>query len=553
MIKYPDAAQPTVMNHDFGSRPTASIQRSAFNLSHGYKGTLPVAGILYPFFWFHELPGDTPIMKDCKILARLATPIFPTMDNLYASTFFFRVPYRLVLPTVDEVLGANRSPNADPYIPPPANTHVFPRQISDGFNNASLSLADFFGIPVVDGSGAAVVGLPYSVMRFRAYYEIWNVKFRDENQQIVQSYPTSEADDTQLYALLPRGKRYDYYTSGLPWPQKSSPVTIPLAGTAPVTGIGHGTHFQDPGGANDVILTRRLFTGGGSADDEWLGAGGAGTAAPVSGAANSVPADLISTITGTADMTAVSAMTLTQFFQGYALQMLYQADARGGTRNLQEIIFGHFNVQSPDMRMQVPEYLGGGRVPVNISPIANTSDTDTGDLAAMGISLGSAGQWSTSGTEHSVILGLICFDADLTYQQGLEREESVRSRFDLFWPTLANLGEQAVLSKEIYADGSAADDDVFSYMPAWDHLRFKRSNVTGLFRSNVAGSLDAWHYSQDFATRPVLGDAFIKSLPPVGRTVRVPSQPHFLLDAWFNFECVRPIPTYSIPGIQPHF
>jgi len=547
MIKFPDAAQPTVMRHDFGQRPTASIQRSAFNLSHGYKTTIPEAGKLYPMFWFHELPGDTPIMKDCRILARLSTPLHPTADNLYASTFFFRVPYRLILNTVDLVLGATPSPNADPYIPPPANTHVFPQIVSDGTNNASLSLHDFFGIPVADGAGNPVVGLRFSAMRARAYYEVWNVKFRDENQQLIQSFPKDEADDTTSYTILPRGKRYDYLTAGLPWPLKSSPVGVPMTGTATVT-IPAGNVSIDQafnGGVPYLDALSIAATGdpqpGAITGNNWALA----TDEPIS-LLNSQP------VVGSAAVTNI-AMTLTQFFQGYALQMLYQADARGGTRNLQEIIFGHFGVQSPDMRMQVPEYLGGGRVPVNISPIANTSDTDTGDLVAMGISLGSAGQWTTSATEHSVILGLVCFDADLTYQQGLEREESVRSRFDLFWPELANLGEQAVLSKEIYADGTGDDDLVFSYMPAWDHLRHKRSSITGLLRSNVGGSLDSWHYSQDFANRPTLGPDFIESRPPVGRTVRVPSQPLFIFDAWFDFECVRPLPTYSIPGIQPHF
>lgn len=545
MINFPgQSSQPSVMRHDFGATPKADIQRSGFDRSHGYKTTFD-AGYLIPFFWDYCVPGDTHSVN-ASVLARLATPKFPIMDNMMLSTFFFSVPFRLILDTAAQLLGQIDSPEADPYDVPPPNTHVVPQIESDGSNNGLGSLADYFGIPVNDGASNPVIGLRYSAFRFRAYNLIWNEWFRDQNQQQPLQVLKDEADDTTPFAVQRRTKRFDYFTGGLPWPQKSAPVTISVTGSAPVVfpTVVQGGEIAGSTSSNPVVYLRG---GAGGGINHLTDGGGGDVAAP-----EAVKIRMDSITDAYADTTALTALSLTQFFQAYALQQLYQADARGGTR-LTEIIFHHFGVSSPDMRLQRPEYLGGGKTPVNVSPIPNTSDTGTGLLGAMGLISGSGHGFSYSATEHCVIIGLMCVDADLTYQQGLEREESVRSRFDFYWPSLSNLGEQAVLSKELYADGSGGDDDVFSYMPAWDHLRYKKSNITGLFRSNVTGSLDSWHLAQDFASRPTLGNDFIESDPPVDRVIQVSSEPHFLFDSYFRVNSVRPMPTYSVPGIFNHF
>jgi len=257
-----------------------------------------------------------------------------------------------------------------------------------------------------------------------------------------------------------------------------------------------------------------------------------------------------------ADLTNASAATINSLRQAFQIQKIYERDARGGSRYT-EIIKSHFGVTSPDARLQRPEYLGGGSTRVNISTVPQTSETSgtspQGNLAAFGTALASGHGFNMSFTEHCVIIGIASVRADLTYQQGLDRMFSRSTRFDFFWPALAHIGEQAVLNKEIYAQGTAADDDVFGYQERYAEYRYKPSKITGIMRSTAAGSLDSWHLSQEFGSLPVLDSTFIVEDPPVDRVIAVASEPHFIMDGFFQLRCARPMPVYSVPGLIDHF
>ena len=257
-----------------------------------------------------------------------------------------------------------------------------------------------------------------------------------------------------------------------------------------------------------------------------------------------------------ADLTAATAATINELREAFQIQRLYERDARGGTRYT-EIIQSHFGVTSPDARLQRPEYLGGGKDKVNIHPISQTSSTDSttpqGNMSAFGTTGFGGHGFSKSFTEHSIIIGLINVYADLTYQQGLNRMWSRQDRWDFYWPALAHLGEQAVLNKEIYAQGTADDNATFGYQERWAEYRYKPSMITGQFRSNFAQTLDVWHLAQDFGSLPALNASFIEENPPIDRVIAVPSEPHIILDAFFNLKCARPMPTYSVPGLIDHF
>lgn len=257
-----------------------------------------------------------------------------------------------------------------------------------------------------------------------------------------------------------------------------------------------------------------------------------------------------------ADLSDATAATINQLREAFQIQRIYERDARGGTRYT-ELVRSHFGVVSPDARLQRPEYLGGGSSPVNVTPVPQTSEgtaqSPQANLAAFGTLSMRGHSFSKSFTEHCIVIGLVCCRADLTYQQGMDRMWSRRTRWDYYWPTLAHLGEQAVLNKEIYAQGTAADDDVFGYQERYAEYRYKPSKITGEFRSSFAQSLDAWHLSQDFAGLPLLNNTFIEEDPPVDRVIAVTDEPHFLADFFFNFRAVRPMPVYSVPGLIDHF
>lgn len=514
--------------HLFSQIPRADIQRSSFNRSHGYKTTFD-SGWLVPFFVDEVLPGDTFNLK-ATLFGRLTTPVVPFMDNLYLETFFFFVPNRLLWDNWQRFNGEQKNPGD--------STDFLVPTLEAGTYDVG-SLADYFGIP----TGVNLDKI--NALPFRAYNLVYNEWFRDENLQDSVEVPVGDGPDKpSLYNPLRRGKRHDYFTSCLPWPQKGPGVELPLGTTASLTGSANIPVVSNAGVVNGDVTLR---------DGAWNRIISSSTYQPFSPTANLTEANLTGLKVDLSEATAVTINSLRQAFQ---LQRLYERDARGGTRYT-EILRAHFGVISPDARLQRPEYLGGSSTRININPVQQTSATDTtspqGNLAAYGVLGDKVNGFTKSFVEHGYIIGLVNVRADLTYQQGLNRMWSRQTRFDYYWPALAHLGEQAVLNKEIYAQGTADDDKVFGYQERWAEYRYFPSQITGKFRSTYAQSLDVWHLAQEFAELPKLNAEFIVDNPPVARVLAVQNEPQILLDCYFSLSCVRPMPTYSVPGLVDHF
>lgn len=525
---------PSVMGHQFGANPRADIQRSRFDRSSGLKTTFD-SGYLVPIFADEALPGDTFSLQS-TMFCRLATPIVPIMDNIFLETFFFAVPVRLLWDNWKKFNGEQRNPSDPvdylvPTIQAPASVGV-----------AVGSLSDYIGIPT------GIPDLKFSALWHRAYNLIWNEWFRDQNLQDSIATNTGNGPDSYSdYTLKRRNKRPDYFTSCLPFPQKGNSVQIPLGSQAPVRGIS--------------ILASPSWNG---VDGTALHESGANNWTVASSNGNRVTNGIYIRQDATnltypnvyADLSAATAANINTLRQAFQIQRLLERNARGGTRYT-EILQAHFGVVSPDSRLQRPEYLGGSSTRIQINAVAQTSPTSgsnaLGDLAAFGIAADRYHGFTKSFTEHMVIIGLANVRADLTYQQGLNRMFSRSTKYDFYWPALANIGEQAVLNKEIYAQGTTADDNVFGYQERWGEYRYKPSVITGKFRSTYSTPLDMWHLSQKFTSLPTLNSTFIEDNPPLSRAIAVPSEPQFILDAYFALNCARPMPMWGIPGLIDHF
>lgn len=534
--------QPSVMSaqQHFSQAPSAQIPRSTFNRSHAYKSTFN-ASDLVPFFVDEVLPGDS-FDINATLFARLATPLKPVMDNMYLDAQFFFIPNRLVWDHWVNFCGERVNPDDDPSI------YSIPYIDLDRTLITDTSVANYFGIPT--GTGRAVV----NALPFRAYALVYNEWYRDQNLQQSTLPNTGDGPDTAWDGMpcYKRNKRHDYFTSCLPWPQKGNPVLIPIAPRAPITGLGIDFNTTTAVSANIPVRETDWQTGDPAttyAQGVYANTTGVlGIQVSQPGGTGPITPQIY------AELAEATSVTINDLRLAFQIQKFLERDARGGTRYIEKI-FSHFGVKSDDARLQRPELLSTSSTRINISPVAATAplpDAPQANLAAFGTALNRTG-FNKSFTEHGFVIGILSVRADLTYQQGIERFWSRRTINEYYWPTFAHLGEQAVLNKEIYLQGTAADDEVFGYQERYAEYRYKPSRITGLFSSLQSASLDVWHLSQEFSALPLLNDSFIKEDVPIDRIIAVPGEPHFLLDAWINFNATRPMPVYSVPGLIDHF
>lgn len=554
----------------FAMIPQANIRRSVFDRSHVYKTTFN-EGQLIPYFVDEVIPGDTFTLNPVEF-CRLATPVVPFMDNIYIESFFFFVPSRLVYDKWVNLCGEQENPED-------STDYLVPTVTLTG--DMTNKLPDYMGIACASGT---FDNISVNCLPFRAYWLIWNEWFRDENLQksvkvskgetntVLDSMGQSTANPnygfpsgvTDWYDPAPRGKRYDYFTGALPWPQKGPAVDLPLGGQAPVYGNGAlALNFGAAGTAGlSLYESPNSHTGArvNLSGNNGSATGSTGTGSfvnNVTSALGGLPTKESGYATGVyADMSNVSSITINSLRQAFMLQRYYEIDARGGTRYTEKLQ-AHFGVTNPDARLQRPEFLGSHSSMMNINPVTQTSSTDSttpqGNLAAYGLNAQRYHAFTKSFSEFGYVIGLINVRADLTYQQGVNKMWLRSDVLDFYWPSFAHLGEQVIQNIEIYCQGNDADKKVFGYQERYAEYRYKPSLITGQFRSTYKEPLDIWHLSQKFATLPTLSDEFIQDHPPISRVVAVPSYPHFLLDVKFNLKCIRPMPMYGIPGMMGHF
>lgn len=545
-------------NTRFALNPTnLDIARSTFRRDHSVKLSFNVGDVI-PFYVDEVLPGDTFQVKT-SMVARLQTLLTPMMDNLYLDTYFYFVPNRIVWQHWRELMGENTQ---SAWIP--TTEYSVPQLTAPSGGWSIGSIADYMGIPT------GVANLSVNALPFRAYALIMNEWFRDENLSDPLNIPVDDAtlagsNGTNYITDVVKGgmpfkaaKFHDYFTSALPAPQKGPDVTISVSGGSnyPVRTLAESVPSP-----SDVPLNIRTFdrmpynvVGVNTSDAPEPGALWATVSTVPGNAVPFVPTNLWAVNDG-----SVSATTINQLRMAFQIQKLYEKDARGGTRYI-EILKSHFGVTSPDARLQRPEYLGGNRIPVNINQVVQNSATQAqgtplGDTAAFSVTTDVHGDFIKSFVEHGFVIGIMVARYDHTYQQGLERFWSRRDRLDYYFPVFANIGEQPILNKEIYAQGTAQDDEVFGYQEAWADYRYKPSRVAGEMRSKAPTSLDVWHLADEYTTLPKLSDAWIREdKTNVDRVLAVTSavSNQMFADLYVQCKATRPMPVYSIPGLIDH-
>lgn len=551
----------------FSLSPHVDISRSRFDRSASLKTSFN-AGDVVPFFLEEVLPGDTFSVDTSKVV-RMQTLLTPMMDNVYLDTYYFFVPNRLVWDHWKEFCGENTE---SAWIP--QTEYTMPQITSPAGQGWSVgTLADYFGIPT------GVAGLSVSALPFRAYALVMNEWFRDQNLQDPLVVPTDDStvagvnSGTFVTDVAKGGKPFiaakyhDYFTSALPAPQKGPDVTIPVAQAGSYPVIPKSTLVPDSL-LDGTLYKAKIFNAEMNAgdsntsfsfrvsSDSLTGNQIAGSAPDPGSYLGSIP--VISNLWAVADGNAAAA-TINQLRLAFQIQKFYERQARGGSRYT-EVVRSFFGVTSPDARLQRPEYLGGNRVPININQIVQQSGTESsgtpqGTVVGQSLTTDKHSDFTKSFTEHGLIIGVMVARYDHTYQQGLNRLWSRKDKFDFYWPVFANIGEQAIKNKEIFAQGTDKDNEVFGYQEAWAEYRYKPNMVTGEMRSAYAQSLDVWHLADDYSILPSLSDSWIREdKANIDRVLAVTSavSNQFFADIYVKNYCTRPMPMYSVPGLIDH-
>lgn len=539
---------PHVDPTHFAMVPRNDVPRSSFDIRHTHKTTFD-QGALVPIFVEEILPGDSMRVK-MNCFARLATPYRPFMDNLVLESFFFFVPNRLVWDNWQRFMGEKASPSD-------TTSFLVPQCELTAAMVLPNTVADYFGVTM---DPASLATMTVNALPFRGYNLIYNEWFRDQDLQTPQTVSTTDGPDSGItYTLMNRGKRHDYFTSARPWPEKPS-KSSGMSGDMDPRAYGQG-FLMFPGGTSPMAAAP--VSGFTAQPGATTVAGGVAGSLDSGNRLVTTNANVYNPNSGMrVNAIGVNSAPDVKVFvndlrRAAMIQTFMERNARGGTRYT-EILRSHFGVTSPDGRLQRPEFLGGGRSFVNVSPVAQQApgagpSTVLGELGAVGTVMGTEHGFSGSFTEHGYVIGLINVRSDLTYQQGVRRMWWRRSPYDFYWPAFAHLGEQAIMRQEIYANGvedSANDQAVFGYQERWAEYKYHPSRTSGHMRSTVSAPLDVWHLGQEFVGAPGLNSAFITDLAPMSRVVQTTTiaGQQFIFDSVFEQRMVRPMPMFSIPG-----